>query len=97
MSLRRASPEQIAAWIHRQGRRVTPVELRVRYGIGDETLRRRRADLAQLGVVYVGSGRQSHYVSSRPVFDPALDAGDDAIGSGTHAPDAAIRPSRRRA
>jgi hypothetical protein len=49
---------------------VTPVELRARYGISDATLRRRRHELTQLGVVYVEAARNSHYVASRPVFDP---------------------------
>jgi hypothetical protein len=70
MRTRRVSPDQLATWIRRQGRAVTPVELRARYGISDATLRRRREELARLGVVFVEAGRRSHYQAAAPVFDP---------------------------
>jgi len=88
---RRASAEQIAAWVRRQGGPVTPAELRVRYGVGDDTLRRRRDALARLGVVHVEAGRSSHYIASEPVFDPAAGPPDPATDPAIVATDPAVR------
>jgi hypothetical protein len=65
---------------------VTPVELRVRYGVSDATLRRRRDELARLGVVYVEAGRGSHYRAIAPVFDPDAPPPDVPIAIGDPAP-----------
>jgi hypothetical protein len=62
------------------------VELRVRYGVSDATLRRRRDELARLGVVYVEAGRGSHYRAIAPVFDPDAPPPDVPIAIGDPAP-----------
>ena len=79
---RKASAEEIAAWIHEQGGRATPGEIKDRFDIADATLRDRRPKLAELGIDYTGTGKNAVYVANHPApRTPRLLRGQAIAGS----------------
>jgi AAA domain len=64
----KAPPRAIAEWIREQGGEARPGEIREHFDLGDEALRNRRDDLAELSIEYVGSGPNARY---RVATDPA--------------------------
>jgi len=60
--LAKATPEEIRGFIAAAGGELSSGPILAHFDIGDETLRKRRDDLAELGVEYVGHGRDARYI-----------------------------------
>jgi hypothetical protein len=57
----KAPPADIAAWVRDHDGHATPAEIREQFDISEDTLKRRRDDLATLGIAYIGKGKGSRY------------------------------------
>jgi AAA domain len=68
----KAPAADIAAWIRQErGGHATPTEIREAFDISEDTLRRRRDDLAALGIAYISAGRLTRYEDLGDPLDPA--------------------------
>jgi hypothetical protein len=85
----KAPPSEIAAWIREQGGHATPGEIRETFDISEDTLRRRRDELAKLGIAHVGSGKNSRYEDlgdpdNPATRNPATSRGNPSRGQNPH-------------
>ncbi len=75
---RKGTPAEIAAYVRDSGGTATPGAIRNEFGIGEATLRERRAPLAELGIDYTrgdNGGQAAYYVHEhkQTTIDPAAD------------------------
>ena len=78
----KASAASIAEFVRGNDGSATPSEIKSKFEVSDDTLRRRRDELEGLGVTYIVDGRQSRYEARDPApRDPATSRGKPIAGS----------------